>query len=130
MTLESDKNSSAAGASSLCDEIRNLVTERVDLNSQMNIEVLLGPELNNSVEDRLPVFVAREIVVADEVVAHALPLPGANQLFNVIRASKPGFTALNIDDCAEAATERTSAARVEGTGRTQIAVYVVLRQKR
>ena len=70
-------------------------------------------EIDQPVEDRLPVAVAGEIVVGDEIVVDALGVIGAHDRLDVIGAPIARFAALDIDDRAEAALERAAAAGVE-----------------
>ena len=70
--LKPDEDLVAAGPRRLLDEARNLVAERVDLQDQLDRNALVLPQIDQPVEDRLPVAVAGEIVVGDEIVVDAL----------------------------------------------------------
>ena len=87
--------------------------ERVDLNDEVELVAFRAPELDQPVEDRLPVLVAREIVVGDEEVIDALRDIGANDRLDVVGRAVAAFAALHVDDGAERALERTAAPRVE-----------------
>ena len=62
----------AARARRLLDETRNAVAQRVDLQDERNLELLALAQFDQPVEDRLPIAVAREIVVGDEEPRDAL----------------------------------------------------------
>jgi hypothetical protein len=108
-----DEDLVAAGPRRFLDESRDLVAERVDLKDQLDRNALVGPQIDQAVEDRLPVAVPREIVVGDEIVVDALGVIGAHDRFNVIGAPIARLAALDIDDRAEAALERAAAAGIE-----------------
>ena len=110
--LEPDEDGVAARARRLLDEPRNLVAQRVDLQDQPDLEALAA-QLDQPVENRLPVAVAREIVVGDEIVRNALSRIGAHDRLDVVRGAVARLAALDVDDGAEAALERAAAAGVE-----------------
>ena len=70
-------------------------------------------QLDDPVEDRLPVLVAGEIVVGDEEGLHALRQIGADDDLDVVGAAMARLAALHIDDGAEGALERAAASGVE-----------------
>ena len=111
--LEPDENLPDAGAGGLLDEIRNLVTERVDLDGDAEIHVLAQPQLDDAVEDRLPVLVAREIVVRDQEAADAVPVILPDERLDAVGRAPARFASLHVDDGAERALERAAAAGVE-----------------
>ena len=74
---------------------------------------LLSPEVDQAIEDRLPVAVAGEIVVGDEVMGDALGVVGAHDRLDVVGAPIARLAALDVDDRAEAALEGTAATGVE-----------------
>ena len=86
--------------------------------------------LDDAVEDGFPVLVAGEIVVGDEIAAHALRIAGANHALDIIRGAVAGFAALHVDDAAEAARIRAAAPGVETSKLPRIARDVALGQER
>ena len=56
----------------LLDEVRDLVAERVDLDGEADVDALAPAQLDQPVEEHLPVAVAGEIVVGDEEAVDAL----------------------------------------------------------
>ena len=89
------------------------MAERVDLQEQPDLEAILLPELDQPVEDRLPVLVAGEIVVGDEKARDALRGVRTHDALNVIRRAVARLSPLHVDDGAKAALERASPSRVE-----------------
>ena len=126
--LKPDEDLVAAGPRRLLDEARDLVAERVDLKDQLDRNALVGSQIDQAVEDRLPVAVAGEIVVGDEIVVDALGVIGAHDRFDVIGAPIARLAALDIDDGAEAALERAAAAGVEARVVADDAPHDFLRQ--
>jgi hypothetical protein len=128
--FEPDEQALAAGARRLLDEIRDAVAERVDLNDELQFEPVALAHLDQPVEDRLPVPIAREIVVGDEEAEDTLREVGAHQALDIVGVAPARLAALHIDDRAKAALERAAAAGVEGANRLAIAPHDVGRQKR
>ena len=64
--LQPDEDAPHAGLGRLLDEARDLVAERIDLDGEADVHALAVPHLDQAVEQRLPILVAREIVVGDE----------------------------------------------------------------
>jgi hypothetical protein len=73
-----DERGGAARARGLLDEAGNAVAERVDLQDETDREAVHLAQLDHAVEDRLPVLVAREIIVRDEEAPDALREIGAD----------------------------------------------------
>ena len=111
--LKPDEHLVAAGPRRLLDEARNPVAERIDLKDELDRNALVLAEVDQPVEDRLPVAVAGEIVVGDEIVVDALGVIGAHDRLDVVGGAVARLAALDVDDGAEAALERTAAAGVE-----------------
>ena len=111
--LEPDEDAGDAGALGLGDEVRDLVAQRVDLDEEAHVHAVLLAQLDDAVEDRLPVLVAGEIVVGDEEAVDALREIGAHDALDVVGAAAARFAALHVDDGAERALERAAAAGVE-----------------
>ena len=128
--LEPDEHLVAAGPRRLLDEARDLVAERVDLKDQLDRNALGGSQLDQPVEDRLPVAVAGEIVVGDEIMVDALGVVGAHDRLDVVGAAIARLAALDVDDGAEAALERTAAAGVEAGVMADDPPHDFLRQHR
>ena len=70
--LQPDEGVVASGARRLRDEVRDQMREHVDLDQEGDAETLFLAQLDQPVEDRLPVLVAGEIVVGDEEARDAL----------------------------------------------------------
>jgi hypothetical protein len=70
--LKSDEGAPYAGALRLVDEIRDTMTQRIDLDREMGVNPLPFPQFDNAIEDRLPILVAGKIVVGDEEPVDAL----------------------------------------------------------
>ena len=128
--FEPDKDPLAAGARRLLDEVRDAVAERVDLDDELQPEPLALAHLDQTVEDRLPIPVAREIVVGDEKTEDALGEIGAHQPLDIVGVAPARLAPLHIDDRAKAALERAAAPGVEGADRLAVAPHDVERQKR
>ena len=111
--LEPDEDGVAAGPRRLLDEARDAVAERVDLQQEPDPEALLLAQLDQPVEDRLPVAVAGEIVVGDEEAGDPLRGVGAHDRLDVVGRAVAGLAALDVDDGAEAALIGAAAAGVE-----------------
>ena len=128
--LKADEDALDAGARRLLDEIRNLVAERIDLDDELELQFLHLAQMDQPVEDRLPVLVARQIVVGDEEVLDALGGIGADQGFDVVGRPVARLAALDIDDRAEGALERAAAPGVETGDKTDRAADARGRQQR
>jgi hypothetical protein len=63
--FQADEHLLHAGARRFLDEVQNFVAEGVDLNQQLDVETVALAQQDEAIEDRLPVLVAREIVVGD-----------------------------------------------------------------
>ena len=86
--------------------------------------------LDQPVEDRLPIAVAREIVVGDKEAKDALGKVGAHQALDIVGVAPARLASLHIDDRAKAALERAAAPGIEGADRLAVAPHDVERQKR
>src|SRR5208337_457186 len=112
------------------DEVRDLVALRVDLDGEADMDALALLELDDPVEQDLPIRVAGEIVVGDEEPVDALRLVGADDLFEIVGGAEAALAALHVDDGAERALIGTAAAEVDagiGAGRAH---DMLLRQDR
>src|SRR2546427_6886219 len=111
--FQSNEHPGDAGPLRLHDEVFDLVAKRVDLDHQAERNPALLPEFDQAIEDRLPLLVAREIVVGDEEFVYALLPVEPHEMLDVVGRAVARLAALHIDDRAERALVRTAAARVE-----------------
>jgi hypothetical protein len=77
----------ASRANRLLDEVRDFVAHRIDLHDEVDLQPVAALELDEAVEDRFPILVAREIVVGDEEALHPLRRVRPYQLLNVVGAA-------------------------------------------
>src|SRR5260370_14999836 len=101
--FESDEYAHDAGPSGLLDKVWKPVTHRIHLDHELDVQLVLFTQLDQPVENALPIHVAREIVVGDEKAVDALRQIAANDLLDIIDRSPPRLPSLNIDDGAERA---------------------------
>jgi len=125
-----DEHLAHAGARRLLDEVRDLVAERVDLDDHLDVETVALAQLDDPIEDRLPVLVAREIIVGDEEPVEAVADVPAQQVLDVVGRAPARLAALYIDDGAEGALVRAAAAGVERRVMVGCALQVLRRQER
>ena len=111
--LQSDEDARDACPLRLLHEILNLVAQRIDLDHQAEGDSVLLPQLDQAVEDRLPLFVARKIVVRDEKFVDALRPVETYQMLDVVGRAEARLASLHVDDGAERALIGTAAAGVE-----------------
>jgi hypothetical protein len=111
--LQSDEDRGAAGPSRFFNEARNTVAQRVNLQQQANIEFVALAQFDQAVENWFPIAVSRKIIVGDEKSRDALRLVGAHDGFDIVGGAIARLAALDIDDGAEAALERTASAGIE-----------------
>ena len=115
--LQPEKHPRDAGRLGLVDEAVDLVTQRVDLDHQLDVLAAglrdLAAQLGEPIEDLLPILVAGEIVVGHEEPEHALREIFAHQPFDVVGAAAARLAALHVDDGAERALIGTAAPGVE-----------------
>jgi len=83
-----------------------------------------------TVEDRLPVLVAREIAISDEEPVDAVLVVLAQDALDIVGAAAAGFAPLHVDDGAERALERTAAPGIEGRHVADGLAHRVARQER
>jgi hypothetical protein len=83
-----------------------------------------------TVEDRLPVLVAREIAISDEEPVDAVLVVLAQDALDIVGAAAAGFAPLHVDDSAERALERTAAPGIEGRHVADGLAHRVARQER
>src|SRR6516225_2140389 len=116
--LQPDEDTTHAGGGRLLDEIRDLVAKRIDLNGKADVRAVAGAQLDQPVEQLLPITVTGEIVVRDKKSLDVLRVVGADNLFDIVCASKSAFAALHIDDRAEGALVRTAASEIHAGKRS------------
>ena len=114
----------------LLDEARNLVAQRVDLDHQAERNLVDLAQLDQAIEDRLPIPVAREIVVGDEEAGDALRPVRAHDLLDVVGRAAARLAALHVDDRAERTLERAAAPGIEAGVGAGGALDVFARQER
>ncbi len=110
--LKPDEHALDAGLRGLLDEIGDLVAERVDLDGEADVDVVLF-QRDDAVEQNLPVAVAGEIVVGDEEPVDALSVIGADDLFEIVGRAEAALAPLHIDDGAERALIGAAAAEID-----------------
>jgi hypothetical protein len=111
--LEPDVHPFDAGLRGLCDKARDAVALCVDLDDQVEDHALALPELDQPVEDALPVAVAGEVVVGDEETPDSPFEVCPYDSLHIIRASESRRPPLDVDDRAEAARKGAAAAGIE-----------------
>ena len=82
--FQSNEHPRDAGPLRLRDEVFDFVTKRVDLDHQAERNPVLLPEVDQAIEDRFPLLVAREIVVGDEEFVDALPPVETHEMLDVV----------------------------------------------
>src|SRR5262245_4881779 len=128
--LKPDEYPANTGFRRLLDEIRDLVTERIDLDGKSDVRTAFRPQLDQAVEQQLPMAIAGEVVVGDEESLDVLGIVFADGLFEIIRRAEAALATLNVDDRAERALVRTAAAEVDARKRSCRPPQVLLWQYR
>ena len=111
--LEPDEHAVDAGPARLVDEVRDAMALGVDLDDQGDGDALVLLELDQPVEEVLPMLVAGHVVVGDEERRDALLVVLADDRLEVVGAAEAALAALHVDDGAERALERAAAAEIE-----------------
>src|SRR6266571_4632018 len=106
------------------DDVFDFVAKRVDLDHQAERNPVLLPEVDQAIEDRFPLLVAREIVVGDEEFVDALPPVEAHEMLHVVGRAVARLAALHVDDRAERALVRAAAARIETRAQTESTCHI------
>src|SRR5882724_3119784 len=114
----------------LRDEVFDLMAKRVDLDHEAKRNPALLPEFDQAIEDRLPLLVARKIVVGDEEFVDALPPVETHEMLHVVGRAVARLAALHVDDRAERTLVRAAAARIETRAQTESTFHIPLWQKR
>ena len=128
--FDPDEDAIHARLRTLFDEVRNLVAQRVDLDHQIDADAVLRAQLDDAVEDGLPVLVAGEVVVGDEEAVNAFRPVLPNDVLDVVRRAASRFPSLHVDDGAERALVRAAAAGIEGRVVACRALDVLAQQER
>jgi hypothetical protein len=82
---------SPTGSNSLLKQFwRPLRNQRVHLNCEADLQAFDDPQLDHAVEERFPMAIAREIVVADEEPPVALPVVFPNRVLDIVGSSETG----------------------------------------
>ena len=111
--LQTDEHAVDAGPARLVDEVRDAMALRVDLDDQGHFDAFVLAQLDQPVEEVLPVAVARHVVVGDEERADALLVVLADDRLEVVGTAEAALAALHVDDGAERALERAATAEIE-----------------
>src|SRR5581483_4345890 len=99
--FQTDEDALDAGASTLFDEVRKLMTERIDLNDEIELQLFRLTHLDHAIENRFPVFVARKVIVGDEESVDTLRDVRTHDLFAIVGGTITRLAALHVDDRAE-----------------------------
>src|ERR1700677_126786 len=110
--LQPDEHGAAPRLGAFLDEARRAVAQLIDLQHQTDIEAL-GAKRDQAIENRLPILVPGEIIISYEETRDGARVVGAHDRLHVVGAAIARFTALDVDDRAETALERTAASGVE-----------------
>ena len=128
--LEPDENSAYACFGRFLNEVRNLVTECIDLDGKTETGELGLAQMDEAIEQQFPISIAREIVIGNEESLDALRMILAHDLFEVVGRAEAAFAALHIDDGTERTLVGTAATEVDAGKRTRSTSHVLARQKR
>src|SRR5215467_13242796 len=109
--FQSNEHPRDAGPLCLRDEVFDFVAKAVDLDHQAERNPALLPEFDQAIEDRLPLLVAREIVVGNEKFMDPLRPVETHEMLHVVGRAVARLAALYVDDRAERALVRTATAR-------------------
>ena len=111
--LQPDEHAIDAGPARLVDEVRDAMALGVDLDDERDVDALVLAQLDQPVEELLPVLVAGHVVVGDEERPDALRVVLADDRLEIVGAAEAALAALHVDDGAERALERAAAAEIE-----------------
>src|SRR5437016_8503936 len=89
------------------------MTERIDLNDEINLQLIAFAQLDETIENRLPILVPCEVVVGYEEAMDALRHICAHYSLAVICRAKARLAALHVDDRAERALIGTTAPSIQ-----------------
>ena len=128
--LQPDEDPRDAGPFGLLYKVRNPVAERVDLDHQAERDAVTLLELDQPVEDRLPLSVAREIIVGDEESVDALRPIEAHQALHIVGRAETRLAPLNVDDGTERALIGAAAPGIKAGAKAERAGHILLGQER
>ena len=83
--LQSNEHPADACLRCLLNKIRDLVAQRVDLDGEANLRAIASTQLDQAVEQQLPIAVTSEIVVGDEEPPDSLGIVLADNLLKIVR---------------------------------------------
>ena len=106
------------------------MAQRIDLDRETDLQPLAEPQPDHPVEQRLPMPVAREIVVGDEEPLDPLRIILADRAFEIVGGAEPALAPLYVDDRAERALVGAAAPEIEARQRTGDPPDVARRQYR
>src|SRR5215468_837224 len=127
--LQPNKDPPHAGPGGFLDELRNLMAKGVDLDGESDIHPLALPQLDHAVEQRLPITIAREIIVRDEEPLDTLRIIITYDLFQIVGRADAALAALHIDDGAKRALVGTAAAEIDARQRAGGPPHMLTRQE-
>src|SRR6516162_7322195 len=107
---QTDKDTADAGLRGLLDEVRDTVTQRVHLYREADLQALADPQLDHPIKERLPMAIAREVIIGDEEPSVTLAVVFTDRALEIVRRAKPALAALDVDDRAERALVGAAAA--------------------
>ena len=110
--LEADEDAPDARPRTFLDEVGKLMAERVHLDEESQLQFLDLAQMNDPIEDHLPILIARKIIIGNEKAAQSLRHILPDDLLDVVRRAEARLAALHVDDGAERALIRTAAAEI------------------
>ena len=93
------------------------MAERVHLDREFNVLAFFFAQMNQAVEERLPIPISREIIVRDKETLDVLGIVLADNALRSSGRAEAAFASLHIDDRAKRTLVRTSPAEVEARHR-------------
>src|SRR5229473_2772182 len=87
--FEPNKHAHDTGPPSLLDKVWKPVAHGIHLDHKLDVQLVFFPQLDQPVENALPIHIAREVVVGDEKAVDALRQVAANDLLDIIDRSPP-----------------------------------------
>src|SRR5205823_8758470 len=127
--LEPDVDPLPSDRAAFVDKIRQLMTKRVHLNEERQLDLLVQSQVNQPVEDFFPVLVSGKIIVGNKEAIQSLGHVLADQPLDIIRRPPPRLPSLHIYDRAERTLEWAAASRIEARYRARRARRANCRNK-
>src|SRR6516225_8759045 len=128
--LKPDEDAGDAGTFRLLDEVRDAVAEGIDLDHETKRDAGSLAQLDQPIENRLPLLVAGEIVVGDKELADAVCPVGAHELLDLVGRAEARLAPLHIDDGAERTLIRAATPGIETGAQPKRALDVLLGKDR